>query len=207
MPAVSFVRARLAWSLAASALVHAWIVAGTFQDAAGPPAALPAPSGALAVWLQPAPADPLRAPAVLYPQGLPPATTGLQPAAVEPMRYARPEGSASGAAVMPRPQMPADYHAAHELDVYPMPLAPLVFGQPDGLARAQTRGSVSVTLWIDELGAVNDVQVVAADPPGYFEAATRTALAAARFSPGRKNGQQVRSRLTISVDYGPDALR
>lgn len=58
-----------------------------------------------------------------------------------------------------------------------------------------------LTLLIDEAGSVNEVSVVEAEPAGNLEGAVRRAFASARFSPARKDGRAVKSRVMISVSY------
>lgn len=64
-------------------------------------------------------------------------------------------------------------------------------------------GTVRVTLLIDETGNVNEVSTAGAEPAGIFEGAVRRAFASARFSPARKDGRAVKSRVLISVTYNP----
>lgn len=209
-------QARLAWALAASALTHVWLAAGDVSNAPVPDQPLPA--AGLTAWLEPvratltdaantrqqAVAQPLPGQRLAARSG--PGVPKRQPQAADSAAGIASTASPEAYAPLPVPQSDPAYYAAHELDVYPAPLSPLVFAYPERATREQARGRVSAMLLIDAAGAVNEVRVIASDPPGYFEEATRAVLAAARFSPARRNGQVVRSRLLISVDYDPDAV-
>lgn len=97
------------------------------------------------------------------------------------------------------------YYPASELDVYPAPRAPLRFEYPERAVHENVGGGVRIMLLLDEAGAIDGVTVVAAEPPGFFEASVRAGFAAARFFPARKNGRAVKSRVLINVNYDPAA--
>lgn len=108
------------------------------------------------------------------------------------------------AAPLALPQVPdPTYYAARELDAYPRPLAPLSFDHPERAARESRGGRLLLQLLIDEHGTVREVSVVEAEPAGYFEDAARTVLTAARFAPAVKDGRAVKSRLLLSLSFGP----
>ena len=106
----------------------------------------------------------------------------------------RAKGSASGIAVPPR------YLPAEELDERPLIRTPVhpVFPADAPVAS----GRVVLQLLISEAGAVDRAVVVQADPPGFFEQAAMDAFASARFTPGRKDGNAVRSALKIELNFG-----
>jgi len=89
------------------------------------------------------------------------------------------------------------YYPARELDVYPHPARPLE------LERLPGAGSIRLLLLIDEHGIVNDISLVEAGAVGRLDQALRTALAATRFVPARKDGRDVKSRVLLSVGPGP----
>ena len=62
-------------------------------------------------------------------------------------------------------------------------------------------GTVLLRVRISSTGAVEEVVVVSATTPGYFEASAMTAFANAKFSPGYFFGVPVPSELFIEVDY------
>lgn len=65
-----------------------------------------------------------------------------------------------------------------------------------------SRGLVVVELMINESGSVDQVVTQSAVPPGIFEAAAREAFAPALFTPGRKDGVAVKSRVSIELRFG-----
>lgn len=100
------------------------------------------------------------------------------------------------------PQVEPVYYSARQLDVYPALLHPVRPDYPEQSSQSKTGGKVRMTLLIDETGHVTEVLAVEAEPAGYFEDAVRRAFASARFSPARKDGRAVKSRVLISIAYG-----
>ncbi len=99
----------------------------------------------------------------------------------------------------PPVQVPVDpvYYAARELDLYPTPIEPL-----RALPTSQTRGWVRVLALVDETGTVTQAEIFDSDPPGAFDQAAVDAVSAARFSPARREGRAVRSRVLIELGIG-----
>jgi TonB family protein len=153
-----------------------------------------------------------------------PGEVGAQPATVPAARKfdarasVRPATSASPTPA-PAPETPRAvqrasdpvYYAARDLDVYPVPLAPLQFRYPAHLSGERAGGEVLVRLLLDETGSVDEATVIAAQRAEPFDEYARAILAAARFSPGRRDGRAVKSQLTVRVSVEPavhtDALR
>ena len=106
------------------------------------------------------------------------------------------------APALPR-QVEAVYYSARQLDVYPALLHPVRPEYPEQPSQGKAGGKVRVTLLIDETGRVNEVSTAEAEPAGDFDDAVRRAFASARFSPARRDGHAVKSRVLISVTYGP----
>jgi protein TonB len=90
-----------------------------------------------------------------------------------------------------------NYYSALELDAYPHPARPLE------LKRLSGAGSIRLLLLIDEHGVVTDLSLIEAGAASRLDEALRTALAAARFIPARKDGRAVRSRIVLSVGFDP----
>jgi protein TonB len=88
------------------------------------------------------------------------------------------------------------YYAARELDVYPVPLEPL-----RAQATSETRGWVRVLAMVDETGSVTRAEVFDSDPPAILDEAALAAVRSARFSPARKEGRAVRSRVLIELAF------
>lgn len=95
---------------------------------------------------------------------------------------------------------PARYLPAEELDERPLIRTPVHPVFPPYAAVAS--GRVVLQLLINEAGAVDRAVAVQADPPGVFEQAAMDAFAAARFTPGRKDGLAVKSALKIELNFG-----
>jgi periplasmic protein TonB len=97
------------------------------------------------------------------------------------------------------------HYPAKELDTYPRLLAPVAAVRPERVRTDYPDGRVTLLLLIDETGRVSGVTVVEADPEGVFEEATVRAYSAAAFSPARKDGRAVRSRILVSVEIASSA--
>ena len=211
--------ARILWALSASIALHLWLAGGIAPGA--PRASVPFLALPLEARLEPAgaPAAPAQSArdAVRTERAEPltnaassrrdakhvAAATGLRP--VAPPESADYETLARGVQrSAPAPLDPV-YYSARELDVYPAPLTPLVFGFPTHLADGRLAGDVLVRLMVDEAGAVDHVAVIGANPPGYLEEYARAKLAFARFSPGRREGRAVKSQVTARVSFDPIA--
>lgn len=95
---------------------------------------------------------------------------------------------------------PARYLPAEELDERPLIRTPVHPAFPADAAVAS--GRVVLQLLINEAGAVDRAVAVQADPAGVFEQAALDAFAAARFTPGRKDGLAVKSALKIELNFG-----
>lgn len=105
-----------------------------------------------------------------------------------------PQAPASGLAAPPR------YLPAEELDERPLIRTPVHPTFPADAPAAS--GRVVLQLLINEAGAVDKALAEQADPPGVFDAAAVEAFASARFTPGRKDGNAVRSSLRIELQFG-----
>ena len=103
-------------------------------------------------------------------------------------------GPSSGITAPPR------YFPAEELDERPLIRTPV---HPAFPADAPVAGGrVVLRLLINEAGAVDQATAIEADPPGVFDAAAVEAFAPARFTPGRKDGNAVKSALHIELQFG-----
>lgn len=83
----------------------------------------------------------------------------------------------------------------------PEPSAEVLLAYPEGAPEGHWQGVL--TLFIDEHGAVQRVRVESSevDLPPPFQEAARQAFLAARFTPGEWQGQPVRSRIRIAVEF------
>lgn len=109
------------------------------------------------------------------------------------------------AAEIPRVEIPVavdlNYYTSLELDQRPD-------GEiPEPALPAALSGRIKFQVKIEESGRVSDVEVLASDPPGAFDAAalavTSDALRTAHFKPGIKNGQPVRALVIYELTINP----
>lgn len=208
----------LAWALAASAALHAVLIFGV--------AVRPGPSAVkrppvIAARLEQAPGIPAPLPgraeppiphsgAIFRPAPHPEAV--LRPAPLEkPVAEASAVVAADGApavneaAAKPALDIPLledpAYYPARQLDVPPFALQPVKPAYPEAAVAAGVEGMVTLQLLIDELGRVREASVVEARPEGYFEESALRASRGALFSPARREGRIVKSRVVIKVRY------
>ena len=150
----------------------------------------------------PSPA-PVPAPAALpnpAPQAAPvsPASPAL-PAATESVSAAPSPGT------LPTVNVPLlvdpTFYTAKQVDVHPRALIQIDPVYPLDATRRGIAGSVTLVLKLDETGAVQDVQVSDASPPGVFDQSALDAFHKARFAPAQKAGRAVKSLVVIKVRY------
>ncbi len=180
--AVHALTPRLWAALAASAALHALLVAGV-----GAP--FGARWGAIS-WFSPG--APIRA--VLRDV---PRAAGEVAAPSEDLVTPKPEPGPGSGGLLPEPR----YFLTRELDVRPGITARVEPEYPDAAARRALSGKVMLRIYIDETGAVERAVALRADPPGYFEEAAARAFLAARFTPGLKGGRPVKVQMTLEVTF------
>lgn len=93
------------------------------------------------------------------------------------------------------------YYPARQLDVYPQPVAMIQPKCPDTAVEQHINGRVQLLLLVDEFGIVNEASVVDAQPPGIFDDAAVQGFRAARFVPAQKQGNHVKSRVVLRVNF------
>lgn len=106
----------------------------------------------------------------------------------------------------PPPPSPAGtgaYLPRHRLTVGPQPQTPIVIGYPAQVDHAG-RLSGRLAVYIDEHGTVRRVEPLDDNLPAPALDAARTAFMAATFSPGQRDGQAVRARIEIEVNFEAD---
>ena len=92
------------------------------------------------------------------------------------------------------------YYTANQLDQRPQIKLHIEPVFPPGAAVSS--GRVVLRLYISEQGEVEKMVVVSAEPPGLFEKSALDAFAAARYTPGMKNGGPVPSLIALEVLFG-----
>ncbi|HUF19600.1 MAG TPA: energy transducer TonB [Burkholderiales bacterium] len=119
-----------------------------------------------------------------------------------------PVSEASDAAALPAAEQSFTlpdlvYYPVSDLDVYPVPVSPISVSSADAVREAGIPPA-RVSLWvsIDETGWPAEVAIHDSDPEAVFDDAAMTALRGARFSPARKDGRPVRSRVLIELEFG-----
>lgn len=103
------------------------------------------------------------------------------------------------------------YYAADEVDVRAEFIRVPEVEYPDRALFAEINGVVRVRVLINESGAVDAIDIIAATPPEVFDKALIAALSQARFSPARKFGLNVKSEkifeFTLVAEDGLPAPR
>ena len=184
---------RLAGALAASIVLHAW--AAAVLDGL--------PRGAQrgeAAQLEAGRPKPLRVAFRSAEPGPRPDVAEGEATATAPRAPAAQAGA--GTTAQPGLSLPDPrYYTTKELDVRPGILVRVDPEYPEAAARRFLSGRVVARLLINPAGAVEKVEIVGAEPPGYFEAAAEKAFLAARFTPGMKGGRAVYVQLLLEVSF------
>ena len=175
---------RLVLALAASAAMHlciaAWLLA---------PAPRPAPASGYTISARLAPEEQVAPVRSQLPD--------LRPAARLRETQERPPTAVSTTDEVPArlTASEAPYYPAADLDVFPMPLEPLRLQRlQDALGNA---AGIRALVKIDEHGNVRDVEIAGAGRQSQEE--LRALLVAARFTPARKDGRAVNSRIVLDI--------
>ncbi|MEW5788199.1 MAG: TonB family protein [Pseudomonadota bacterium] len=175
---------------------------GAAPETPPPPPEEPAPSPPLPqlttpepspISLPPTPAEPL--PAIPSPARAVPVPTAPTP----------PAPRAGPAAGSPLPSLPLGidptWYNARQVDSQPRPIGDIQPAYPEEAKRINLEGSVKILLKIDELGRVQEAEVVEASHPGAFDGEALRAFRQARFKPAMKDGRPVRYQAYMRVDF------
>lgn len=111
---------------------------------------------------------------------------------------------ASGAAADGIPLLPPMPGGAHNIQRPAALRAPLNFSYPPAI-RIQG-GRVRVRILLDTKGQIEDMRVVASEPPALFDHAALQVLRSASFVPGYSALVPVRSYLYLEVSFGPGPM-
>jgi TonB family protein len=135
----------------------------------------------------------------------PPETLSVEPGG-EPRPAPAPERSEAReavAAAQPGATLPHRHFTSREVDVPARVLEqpPLVYPEDPYLWKLP--GKVRLRVFIDREGRVETVELVSAEPRGYFEQAAIEAARAVRYRPAELRGQPVRSQKLIEVAFDP----
>lgn len=189
-----------------------------------PPAALP-PGPDLSATPPPAPSPPLE-PAIIPPREVAPPslpapapapvvtsspTTAVVPAPVP--HHAEPSKAEATVKTSPGPEqitsnlpslplgVDTSWYLARQVDVQPRALGKVEPVYPPEARRRNQEGSLKLMVKIDNLGRVQEAEVVEAHPPGVFDEAALEAFRKARFHPAMRDGRPVRMQAYIRVDF------
>jgi protein TonB len=138
------------------------------------------------------------APVAAPPQEKKPPAEAIQAEETRPAPPALPAAAVPEAAAVVAASAAA-YQSTSELDPPPRPLTEIQPAYPAGAGIRS--GHVVLDLLIGASGAVEDVKIIEATPPGLFEASAIAAFIATRFSPGMRVGVPVAARMRVAVQY------
>ena len=122
-----------------------------------------------------------------------------------------PQPGMSAAAASPRmvdAPLPVDatYYDAKEVDVPPRKLGDPLY--PERASKLNIGGKVRLRLLLNEHGAVDEVTILAVDPPGWgFEEAVLAYLKSGRFKPAIRKGRAVRSTVNYELEFSVEEQR
>ncbi len=173
----------------------------TVEPVAKPAVAEAKPARSILVSSVPSPAPPLPIPpAPVLPSAAPvaavtpaPSQAGATPAAAQATR--------NNASVPVGVGMDSTWYLARQVDQSARTVGSIVPEYPEVARRRNQEGSLKLSVKIDDLGHVHDVQVVEADLPGVFDAAALEAFRDAHFQPAMKDGHPVRYQAYIRVVF------
>jgi periplasmic protein TonB len=95
------------------------------------------------------------------------------------------------------------YHTMREVDVPAEPINHVDLLYPKRAYAMRTKGKVVLRIFINEYGAIDEISLLEAVPPGVFEDAALTATQSLQFRPALKQGRNVKSQKTIEVVFDP----
>ena len=147
-------------------------------------------------------------------EGLPvrPASAPLQPRLNVQVIEAQATLGAEGSGPTPAPHAanprkpatpPERYLTSREVDTPARPRVTVPLIYPEDALIWKLRGVVRLRVFISELGTVDSVQVVRAEPPGEFEEAAIAATQRLVYDPAVRNGRAVKSQKLIEVTFDP----
>jgi TonB family protein len=125
----------------------------------------------------------------------------LQPQAAV-LAEAKPAAQPAPGARPAKPSVTKHYYKTSELDVKPGIMLHVEPRYPERAAQDAVGGRVVAQLFLREDGTVEQVSILRAEPPGYFEYSVEQAFSAARFTPGMKDGRTVKVQMALEVSFG-----
>jgi hypothetical protein len=98
----------------------------------------------------------------------------------------------------------SQYLPPSALTLAPVVQGPVLLAYPDNAPSAQI--TARLTLFIDEAGQVQHIRLEGAGLPPAFEQAVRSAFMTTRWTPGERDGQPVKARHVIEVEFAEDPV-
>lgn len=95
----------------------------------------------------------------------------------------------------------SDLFSLEEVDQVPAVQKQVKPPYPQRAKRLNVEGVVEVRFLVNQDGSVSDVEIVSATPAGMFEDSVLKTLPRWKFSPGKKDGQLVRTRVVTSIKF------
>lgn len=96
------------------------------------------------------------------------------------------------------------FYQPGELDQQPLPMATPAPLYPHRARIRGIEGKVRVRFIVDQQGLIKELEIIRAEPKGYFEAAVRTALANWHFRPGTVANHKVMTRVETTIVFKLD---
>lgn len=94
-----------------------------------------------------------------------------------------------------------DLFSVEEVDQVPTLRKQIKPPYPQRAKRLNQEGVVEVRFLVNQDGSVSDVEILSATPEGMFEDSVLKTLPRWKFSPGKKDGQLVRTRVVTSIKF------
>jgi TonB family protein len=128
------------------------------------------------------------------------ASSADQKSADETPKPGIPEAAASPAMLDAPLPVDTNYYGWKDVDVPPSKLGDPVY--PAQAAQMNVSGKVDVKLLLNENGGVDEVTILAVDPPGWdFDEAVLAFLKSGRFNPAMRKGRAVRSVVKYTFEF------
>ena len=162
-----------------------------------PPAPLPPPPPPPALLPLPPPPLPPHAPFPLPPPP-PPAPATPPPQEIVPVPPPAPSEESVSPEAEVSPDTPYD---ASQVDRLPVPQGGISARFPARARRQGVSGQAVVEFVVSPQGIPEQIRVVSASPPGYFEEAAREAVEGCRFQPAWRGGRAVPCRLRLPLEF------
>lgn len=94
-----------------------------------------------------------------------------------------------------------DFYRVGEVDREPLSTTRMEPVYPFLARRRGIEGSVNIRFFVTRQGRVEGVEIIKAEPPGYFEKAVRETVSGWRFQPGMVDGTQVKTLVETTIVF------